>query len=74
MSKCRTVEDDETDLWFPNEVVKANVRGDSLIKTWRNHLGLAQRELAQKADMKQSSLARIEGADPSTIREPAHCG
>jgi hypothetical protein len=24
---------DEEDIWFPNEVVKANVRGDSLIQS-----------------------------------------
>ena len=32
---------DESDMWFPQEVVEANVvRGDNLLKAWREHLGL----------------------------------
>ena len=32
---------DESDVWFPQEVVEANVvRGDNLLKAWREHLGL----------------------------------
>ena len=50
----------EKDLWFPNDVVKAASRGNSLIKAWREHFGLSQAELAAQAGMPESSLAELE--------------
>lgn len=35
-------------VWFPNDVVKANSRGVSLIKAWREHFGLTQEALATR--------------------------
>ncbi len=57
------IEPDESDIWFPNDVVKANVRGDCLIKAWREYLGLTQDELAAKANLKKPALARLEKSD-----------
>lgn len=54
---------DDSDLWFPHEEVKANVRGDSLVKAWREYLGMTQAELAAKAEIKQPALTRIEKID-----------
>ena len=67
---------DEAEIEFPHEVVAANVMGDSLIKAWREYLGLTQEELATKAGLKQPALARLEkpGSNPraATLKKLAN--
>ncbi len=66
---------DESEIIFPHEVVKANVKGDSLIKAWREYLGLTQQELADRLKVSQPALAKLEKPDanprPGTLQKIA---
>ena len=57
-------DDEEPDVWFPHDVVEANtIQGKSLIKAWREHFNLTQQQLADKAGLTQSAIARMEVSD-----------
>lgn len=52
---------------IPHAVVKANlVEGKSLVRAWREHLGMTQDEVATRAGISQPALVKIEksGAKP----------
>jgi len=45
----------------PHAVVERHITGDvSLIKAWREHKGLTQKEVAAKLGMTQAAIAQIE--------------
>lgn len=57
----------DADQYIPHEVVEAHVlEGKSLVRAWREHLGLTQRQVAAKLGVSQSAFAQMErpGANP----------
>ncbi len=59
----------DDDLEIPHEIVRAEVRGESVIKAWREYLGLTQEELATRMKISQPSLARMESPDRKPRKE-----
>jgi len=48
----------------PHEVVRLAVKnGWSMIRAWREHLGLTQTELARRLEIRQPSYAAMEATD-----------
>jgi ribosome-binding protein aMBF1 (putative translation factor) len=53
----------DDNLTVPHEVVAASIDGDSMIKAWREYLGLTQQELADRMGISQPSFAKLERPD-----------
>ena len=51
----------EEDATVPHEVVGLVIKeGMNLVKAWRTHLGLTQREVAKRAGISQAALSQME--------------
>ena len=44
----------------PGEMVERMIAGESPVKVWREHRGLTQTQLAEKAGLSQAALSNIE--------------
>jgi DNA-binding Xre family transcriptional regulator len=52
------------DSGIPQEVVEAHIlRNDSLIKAWREYLGITQKELADRLGISQAAVAKFESPE-----------
>ncbi len=61
---------------IPHEVVRAHgLEGKSLVRAWREHLGLTQRQVAARLGVTQSAFAQMERAEanlrPATLKRLA---
>ncbi|CDM22934.1 hypothetical protein BN940_02291 [Castellaniella defragrans 65Phen] len=52
------------DRTTPHEVMRLSVKNDwSVIRAWREHLGLTQTEMARRLEIRQPSYAAMEAPD-----------
>ncbi len=59
-----TRKDDIDDALIPHEVVGLVIKNSwNLLKAWRKHLGMNQKELAKKAGISQPALSQMEHND-----------
>jgi len=50
--------------YIPNEVVGLTIKQDmTLLRAWREYLGLTQAEVAEKAGITQAALSQMESGD-----------
>jgi len=59
-----TGQGDADEATIPHEVVGLATKNDwNLVKAWRKHLGLNQKELAARARVSQPALSQMENSD-----------
>jgi len=57
-------QESEANPTIPHDVVGLVINnGWNLVKAWRRHLGLSQKELAKRAGISQPALSQIEHSD-----------
>jgi DNA-binding XRE family transcriptional regulator len=62
-------EHDDDDVLIPLEVSKiANLEDKSLVRAWREHLGLTQEEVATRAGISRPAYAQMEAKGAKTRR------
>ena len=78
LRKAEEMEDRRPDeeVTLPHEVVKRSTLGGvSLVRAWREYLGLSQKEVASRMGISQPSFAKMEAREtknrPATIKKIA---
>lgn len=52
---------------IPQEVVEAHIlRGNSIIRAWREYLGITQKELAERLGVSQAAVVKFERPESRT--------
>ncbi len=54
---------DSDSITFPNEIVEAQLKGETLIKAWRKYKKMTQTELAEKMGINQASVSQLEKSE-----------
>jgi len=65
---------DKAEALIPNDVVSRFVDCDSIVKAWREHLGLTQEEVAPRLAISQAAFSKLENSSklhPSSRRKIA---
>lgn len=78
LRKAEEMEDRRPDeeVTLPHEVVKRSTLGGvSLVRAWREYLGLSQKEVASRMGISQPSFAKMEATEtknrPATLKKIA---
>lgn len=61
VKKFKLLEEDESILTYPHEVIEKNVIEDkSIVRSWREYKNLTQNQIAEKLGITQSAYSQIE--------------
>lgn len=58
---------------IPHEVIKLHVENDwSMVRAWREYLGVTQVEMAQRLEVRQPTYANMESVDARPEKRQSH--